>query len=43
MPRKIHVVINPASGQPQPIFHTLNRVFRSSQSGLEHIHHSAKR
>ena len=27
MARKIHVVINPASGQPQPILHTLNSVF----------------
>lgn len=28
---KIHVVINPASGQPQPILHTLNRVFRAAK------------
>ncbi len=27
MPRKIHAIINPASGQPQPILHTLNSVF----------------
>jgi diacylglycerol kinase (ATP) len=27
--RRIHVVINPASGRPQPILHTLNRVFRA--------------
>ena len=27
MARKIHVVINPASGQPQPILNTLNGVF----------------
>lgn len=27
MARKIHVIINPASGQPQPILHTLNSVF----------------
>lgn len=27
MPRKIHIIINPASGQPQPILHTLNSVF----------------
>ena len=27
MTRKIHVVINPASGQPQPILNTLNSVF----------------
>ncbi len=31
MPRKIHVVINPASGQPQPILHTLNRIFRAAK------------
>jgi diacylglycerol kinase family enzyme len=24
----IHVVINPGSGQPKPILHTLNTVFR---------------
>jgi len=28
---RIHVVINPASGQPQPILHTLNRVFRAAK------------
>jgi YegS/Rv2252/BmrU family lipid kinase len=27
MARKIHVIVNPASGQPQPILHTLNGVF----------------
>ena len=27
MARKIHVVVNPASGQPQPILNTLNSVF----------------
>ncbi len=27
MRRKIHVIVNPASGQPQPILHTLNSVF----------------
>ena len=27
MARKIHVIINPASGQPQPILNTLNDVF----------------
>jgi diacylglycerol kinase (ATP) len=27
MARKIHVIINPASGQPQPILNTLNSVF----------------
>ena len=31
MARKIHVVINPASGQPQPILHTLNQVFREAK------------
>jgi len=30
MDRKIHVVINPASGKPQPILHTLNKVFRAA-------------
>jgi diacylglycerol kinase (ATP) len=30
MKTRIHVVINPASGQPQPILHTLNRVFREA-------------
>lgn len=30
MTRKIHVVINPGSGQPKPILHTLNQVFRSA-------------
>ncbi len=28
MARKIQVVINPGSGQPKPILHTLNQVFR---------------
>jgi diacylglycerol kinase (ATP) len=28
MTRRIHVVINPGSGQPQPVLHTLNKVFR---------------
>ena len=28
MNKRIHVVINPASGQPEPILHTLNQVFR---------------
>jgi diacylglycerol kinase (ATP) len=27
MARKIHVVVNPASGQPQPVLNTLNSVF----------------
>lgn len=30
MARKVHVVANPASGQPKPILHTLNSVFRST-------------
>lgn len=28
--RKIHVVINPASGRPKPILHILNRVFKQA-------------
>ena len=27
MPKKIHVIVNPVSGQPQPIIQTLNSVF----------------
>ena len=27
---KLHVVINPGSGQPQPVLHTLNTVFRTA-------------
>ena len=30
MAKRIHVVINPASGQPQPILNTINDVFRES-------------
>lgn len=30
MARKVHVIINPASGQPKPVFHTINSVFRST-------------
>lgn len=30
MKRKVHVVINPASGRPKPILHTLNRVFKQA-------------
>ena len=30
MKRRVLVVINPASGKPQPILHTLNRVFREA-------------
>jgi len=29
MSRKIRVVANPGSGQPKPVLHTLNSVFRS--------------
>jgi len=28
MSRRVHVIINPGSGQPKPILHTLNAVFR---------------
>ena len=31
MAKRIHVVINPGSGQPQPILHTLNKVFRAAR------------
>jgi diacylglycerol kinase (ATP) len=31
MAKKIHVVINPGSGQPQPVLHTLNKVFRGAK------------
>lgn len=30
MARRIQVIINPGSGQPKPILHTLNQVFRSA-------------
>ena len=30
MKRKVHVVINPASGRPKPILHTLNRIFKQA-------------
>lgn len=30
MARKVHVIINPASGQPKPVLHTINNVFRST-------------
>ena len=30
MARKIQVVVNPGSGQPKPVLHTLNQVFRSA-------------
>jgi YegS/Rv2252/BmrU family lipid kinase len=31
MKLKVHVVINPASGRPKPILHTLNRVFKRAE------------
>ncbi len=31
--RKVHVIVNPASGQPKPILHTLNAVF--GKQGVE--------
>lgn len=33
MNRKVHVVINPASGRPKLILHILNRVFK--QAGID--------
>ena len=30
MPRKVHVVINPAAGEAQPILHILNKVFQAA-------------
>jgi YegS/Rv2252/BmrU family lipid kinase len=27
MAKKVHIIVNPASGQPQPVLHTLNSVF----------------
>jgi YegS/Rv2252/BmrU family lipid kinase len=30
MVKRIHVVINPASGQPKPVLHTVNSVFRAA-------------
>lgn len=30
MTRRIQVIVNPGSGQPKPILHTLNKVFRSA-------------
>lgn len=35
MARKVLVVINPGSGQPKPILHTLNQVFRPAGVGWE--------
>src|SRR3990172_7745259 len=31
MRRKVHVIINPASGRPKPILHILNRVFKQAE------------
>lgn len=31
MPKRIHVIINPAAGQPEPILHALNNVFRPAR------------
>jgi diacylglycerol kinase (ATP) len=31
MNRRIHVVINPASGRPKPILHYLNRIFKQAE------------
>ena len=28
MTRKIQVIINPGSGQPKPVLHTINQIFR---------------
>jgi diacylglycerol kinase (ATP) len=33
MGKKIHIVINPASGQPQPVLHSINKVFHAQ--GIE--------
>lgn len=33
MQRRIHVIINPASGKPKPVLHILNRVFK--QAGVD--------
>jgi diacylglycerol kinase family enzyme len=27
MAKRVHIIVNPASGQPQPVLHTLNSVF----------------
>lgn len=27
MPKQVHIIVNPASGKPQPVLHTLNAVF----------------
>ncbi len=31
MKRRVHVIVNPASGRPKPILHTLNRVFNKAE------------
>jgi diacylglycerol kinase (ATP) len=31
MKRRVHVVINPASGRPKPILHYLNRIFKQAE------------
>jgi YegS/Rv2252/BmrU family lipid kinase len=31
MSRRIHVVVNPAAGQPEPVLHTLNQVFGEAE------------
>ena len=35
MDKKVHVVINPAAGQPEPILHILNNVFRPAGARWE--------
>lgn len=47
MYKNIHVVINPASGQPEPILHTLNKVFKTErvdwETSITHESGDAKR
>ncbi len=31
MQRKVHVIINPASGRPKPVLHILNSVFKQAE------------
>jgi YegS/Rv2252/BmrU family lipid kinase len=33
MPKQVHIIVNPASGKPQPVLHTLNAVF--NPAGVE--------
>jgi len=33
--RSVHVIINPGSGHPQPVLHTLNKVFREAKVNWE--------